>query len=200
MAPAGTDGLAAAPAAGASGRWVSVGRLAPNKALELAIMALLVTRAHDDPGASLQVIGRPVVASYSAALRRFVDDLGLRDAVTFRGALSDAALASAVAGSDVFVLPSRHEGFGVPVVEAMALGVPVVANDAGALPDVVGDGGLLVDAGDPYALAAAVARVRAEPGLRTTLVDAGARRVAALDLPSAGDRAADVIVRVVSGA
>ena len=128
-------------------------------------MALLVARAHDDAAATLQVVGRPVVPSYTAALHRFVDELGLHDAVTFRGALSDAALADAVADADVFVLASRHEGFGVPVLEAMASGVPVVANDAGALPEVVGDGGLLVDATDPYALAGAVARLRREAGL-----------------------------------
>ena len=116
-------------------------------------MALLVAREHDDPAATLQVVGRPVVPSYTAALHRFVDEMGLHDAVLFSGALSDAALVAAVAGSDVFVLTSRHEGFGVPVMEAMTLGVPVVANAAGALPEVVGDAGLLVDALNPYAVA-----------------------------------------------
>jgi len=170
-----------------------VGRLAPNKAIELAITALLVTREHDDPAATLQVVGRPVVPSYTAALHRFVDDLGLHEAVVFRGALSDAALVAAVADADVFVLTSRHEGFGVPVLEAMALGVPVVANDAGALPEVVGDGGLLVDANDPYALAGAVAQLRNRSDLRSTLAEAAWRRVGVLDLPSAGDRAADLV-------
>jgi glycosyltransferase involved in cell wall biosynthesis len=153
---------------------------------------LLVARWHDDPAATLQVVGRPVAPSYTAALHRFVADLGLRDAVVFSGAVSDSALAAAVAGSDVFVLTSRHEGFGVPVIEAMTLGVPVVANEAGALPEVVGDGGLLVDATDPYAVADAVARLRREPGLRDSLAAAATRRVHALDLASAGERAIDL--------
>ena len=101
-----------------------------------------------------------MVPSYTAALRRFVDEMGLRDAVTFTGAVSDEELVGAMAGADVLVVTSRHEGFGVPVLEAMSLGLPVVANDTGALPEVVGDAGLLVDASDPYALAAAVARVQ----------------------------------------
>jgi L-malate glycosyltransferase len=185
-----------APVATSGARWVSVGRLAPNKGIELAVMALLVAREHSDPAAMLQVVGRPVVPSYTTALHRFVDDMGLHDAVLFSGALSDAALAAAVAGSDVFVLTSRHEGFGVPVLEAMTLGVPVVANAAGALPEVVGDAGLLVDALDPYAVAAAVARVRREAGLRESLAAAASRRVEALDLTSAGDRAVDVISAV----
>ena len=73
------------------------------------------------------------------------------------------------------------------------LGVPVVANEAGALPEVVGDGGLLVDADDPYAVADAVSRLRADAELRATLADAARRRIDALDLASAGDRAVDLI-------
>jgi glycosyltransferase involved in cell wall biosynthesis len=186
-------GAGADEGATAGARWVSVGRLAPNKGIELAVMALLVAREHDDPAATLQVVGRPVVPSYTAALHRFVDEMGLRDAVLFSGALSDAALAAAVTASDVFVLTSLHEGFGVPVLEAMTLGVPVVANAAGALPEVVGDAGLLVDALNPYAVAEAVARLRGEAGLRATLAAAASRRVDALDLPSAGDRAVDLV-------
>jgi L-malate glycosyltransferase len=187
-----TADRAAAP--GASGaRWVSVGRLAPNKAIELAVMALLVVRAHDDPAATLQVVGRSVVPSYTAALRRFVDDMGLHDAVDFSGALSDAGLAAAVAGADVFVLTSGHEGFGVPVMEAMMLGVPVIANEAGALPEVVGDGGLLVDANNPYAVADAVSRLLGDAELRATLARTARHRIDALDLASAGDRAVDLI-------
>ena len=197
MAPTGSGAGApptrAVTAPDGGDRWVSVGRLAPNKAIELAVMALLVAREHEDPAATLQVVGRPVAPSYTAALRRFVEAVGLGEAVVFSGALSDSALAAAVGGSDVFVLTSRHEGFGVPVLEAMTLGVPVVANEAGALPEVVGDGGLLVDATDPYAVAGAVARLRGDAGLRDSLAAAAARRVASLDLPSAGDRAIDLV-------
>ena len=177
-------------------RWVSVGRLAPNKAVELAVMALLVTRAHHDPAATLDVVGRPVVPSYTAALRRFIDEMGLHSAVTFSGAVSDRELVSALARADVLVMTSRHEGFGVPALEAMSLGLPVVANDAGALPEVVGDAGLLVDAGDPYALAAAVARVLGDADLRAALSAAGARQIAALDLPTAGERAVDLVTEL----
>jgi glycosyltransferase involved in cell wall biosynthesis len=191
VVPAGGGGEASATSPVRAGaRWVSVGRLAPNKATELAVMALLVTRAHHDPAATLEVVGRPVVPSYSAALHRFVDELGLHDAVTFTGAVSDQALGAHMGGADVFVVPSRHEGFGVPVLEAMLSGLPVVANAAGALPEVVGDAGLLVDAEDPYAFADAVARAVGDPVLRAALAAAAATRVADLDLASAGERAA----------
>jgi glycosyltransferase involved in cell wall biosynthesis len=156
-------------------------------------MALLVTRAHYDPAATLRVVGRPVVPAYTRALRRFARELGVRDAVTFAGQLSDVDLVAAMAQSDALVMASQHEGFGVPVLEAMSIGLPVVANRAGALPEIVGDGGLLVDASDPYALAIAVARVATDADLRGDLARAAARRVEALDLASAGDRAADLV-------
>jgi len=184
----------ARPAPRARGaRWLSVGRLAPNKALEHAVTALLVARAHHDPDASLQLVGRPVVTSYTAALQRFIAELGLDQAVTFVGQLGDEDLHRALAQADVLVLPSAHEGFGIPVVEAMALGLPVVANRAGALPDIVGEGGLLVDATDPYALAGAVASVQGDRGLIGRLASGAARQLAALDLPGAGARLADLV-------
>lgn len=174
-------------------RWVSIGRLAPNKGIEDALFALLVTREHLDSAATLTVVGRPVVSAYTAALARSTDELGLRQAVTFSGALSDADLSRALAGSDVLVVTSRHEGFGVPVLEALAAQVPVVANASGALPEVLGDAGLLVPAGDPYAVAGAVARVLGDADLREELAVAARRRLVHLDLASAGARAVDAI-------
>ena len=178
---------------GQGARWISVGRVAPNKGIELALMALLVTRAHHDPDVTLQVVGRSVVPAYSRALERFVDELGVRDAVTFRGGISDPELVAAMGASNVLVMGSRHEGFGVPVIEAMTMGLPVVANREGALPEIVGDAGLLVDATDPYALADAAARAAHDGELRRSLAEAGAKRVKDLDLPTAGDRAVDLI-------
>ena len=156
-------------------------------------MALLVTRAHHDPAATLRVVGRPVVPAYTRALLRFAYELGVHDAVSFTGQLSDADLVTAITESDALVMASQHEGFGVPVLEAMSMGLPVVANDSGALPEIVGDAGLLVDASDPYALAGAVARMAADADLRAALARSAAQRVEALDLPSAGDRTIDLV-------
>ncbi len=179
--------------ADAGARWLCVGRVAPNKGIELALMALLVARAHHDPMVTLQVVGRPVVPAYTRALERFVDELGIRDAVTFRGGVSDADLVATMAQSDALIMASRHEGFGVPVIEAMTMGLPVVANREGALPEIIGDAGLLVDATDPYALAEAAARIVADGDLRRPLAESGARRVQALDLPTAADRTVDLL-------
>ena len=190
--PAPPGASPAPPSTGA--HWIAIGRMAPNKSLERALIALLVARAHYDPDTTLLVVGRPVVPSYTAALHRFADELGLHDAVTFAGALSDDDLSTALRRADALVVSSRHEGFGVPVIEAMSVGVPVVANAAGALPEVVGDGGLLVDAADPYVVADAADRVGRDAPLREVLARAASARVAALDLPSAGPRAAELVL------
>lgn len=91
----------------------------------------------------------------------------------------DDALAL-LAGSDVAVLPSGPEGFGLVAVEAMAVGTPVVAYAAGALPDVVGDAGVLVPPGNVAALADALRRVLDDEALRERLVAAGHKRARTL--------------------
>ena len=193
LRPAGPPHRTPAPRPGGGTRWISVGRLAPNKGIEDVLAALLVARTHHDPEARLAVVGRAVVPAYARALLRHVDEMGLRHAVRFTGAVSDDELRTMLSGADVLVVASRHEGFGVPALEAMSLGLPVVANDAGALPEVVGDGGLLVDTGDPYVLAGAVERIRSDETLRGTLGAAASLRLSALDLPTAGDRVVELL-------
>jgi glycosyltransferase involved in cell wall biosynthesis len=194
------DGSAAAPdpsvvAAGPSGgtRWLAVGRVSPNKALEHTIAALAVARAHGDPETTLQLVGKPATDSYVAALHRYVAELGLAGAVQFTGHASDATVASAYGRADVLVVTSEHEGFCVPVVEAMAAGVPVVAFDQGAVPEVLGGAGVLVADKDPYALAAAIAAVLRDTPRREDRIAAGRHRMAALRLDTAAERFVDLL-------
>ena len=121
-------------------------------------------------------------------------------AVQFAGHASDATVASAYAGADVLVVTSEHEGFCVPVVEAMAAGLPVVAFDQGAVPEVLGGAGVLVSDKDPYALAAAIAALLRDAPRRDAVIEAGRRRLAALDLDSAADRFVDLLVPLIAPA
>ncbi len=180
------------PAKGA--RWLSVGRLAPNKCVEVAITALAVTRAHGDPDATLHVIGKPSTSTYDDALRQLVADLGLSDAVTFGGYASDATVAAAYAESDVLIITSDHEGFCVPVVEAMSVGLPVVAFNQGAVPDVLGEAGVLVDTKDPYHLSSAIADLLRDTGRLAELNGAAAEQLRQLDLETAADRFIGLLV------
>ena len=182
--------------AGASdgARWLAVGRVSPNKGLESTVAALAVARAHTDPRATLQIIGKPATDSYVAALHRYVAELGLAGAVRFSGHASDATVASAYAEADVLVVTSEHEGFCVPVVEAMAAGVPVVAFDQGAVPEVLGGAGALVSDKDPYALASSISALLADAPRREVMVAAGRRRLVELDLATAADRFVNLLV------
>ena len=90
---------------------------------------------------------------------------------------------------------SEHEGFGVPLLEAMSHGVPVVAFASGAVPEVVGDAGVLLDDRGPRRVADEVAALLADPDRREALVAAGRARPAALGL----DRAASDLVAALRG-
>jgi len=102
----------------------------------------------------------------------------VRARVAFTGPVSDAELRALYVGASVFVFPSRHEGFGLPPLEAMSLGAPVVCADAASLPEVVGDAALLFAPGDAAALATALSRVLDDPALRERLSRAGRERAA----------------------
>ena len=180
--------------AGDGGRWLHVGRLAPNKAVERLLDALLVHRLRDDPGATLAVVGRPSVVPYASALHAYAAELGLAGAVRFTGRLDDEGLDAAYREADVVVVSSEHEGFCLPAAEAMAHGVPVVALSRGALPEVVGPAAILVDQPDPRALAAAVQCLRADPGRRRELVAAGRARVGELGLAGVAGQLASLLL------
>jgi glycosyltransferase involved in cell wall biosynthesis len=183
--------------AGPGARWLAVGRVSPNKALESTIAALAVAHAQGDVGATLHIIGKPATDSYDSALHRYVAELGLADAVQFGGHASDATVAGAYAEADVLVVTSEHEGFCVPVVEAMSAGLPVVAFDQGAVPEVLGGSGVLVSDKDPFALAGAIAALLGDASRRAAMIEGGRRRVAELGLDSAANRFVDLLVPLV---
>jgi glycosyltransferase involved in cell wall biosynthesis len=95
--------------------------------------------------------------------------------------VDDADLASLYAGASVVVMPSRAEGFGLPVLEAMTLGVPLVTSDDPAMREVGGGATQLFPVGDPTALSAAIVRVLGDAGLRAQLIEAGRMRAQDFD-------------------
>jgi glycosyltransferase involved in cell wall biosynthesis len=162
---------------GAGSAWLSVGRLAPHKGIQHLIAALALHRRLYDPAARLRVVGTSACAAYATALEQLRDDLALTDAVTFSGEVSDGELGAHYRAADVYVCGSEHEGFGVPLLEAMHHGLPVVAVGATAVPETVGDAAVVLPTPAPAPFAAAVARVLRDRDLRAALVEAGARRV-----------------------
>ncbi len=105
-----------------------------------------------------------------------IRELGLEDAVIRPGFVSNETLPVLYAAADVLAFPSLFEGFGIPLLEAMASGTPVCASDVSSIPEVVGDAGILFDPQDPVAIAAALSRILGDPALRERLVALGLER------------------------
>jgi alpha-1,3-rhamnosyl/mannosyltransferase len=105
-----------------------------------------------------------------------VKQLYLKEHVRFLGPVKDADLPALYCGAAVFVFPSEYEGFGLPVLEAMACGAPVVCGNRSSLPEVAGDAALLCDPHDPEALARAIEQTLTDRDLRTTLQQRGLAR------------------------
>jgi glycosyltransferase involved in cell wall biosynthesis len=131
-------------------------------------------------------------------LRSFIEELGLRDAVTLAGSVSGAALEAYYRAADVFVMASDHEGFCVPLAEAMGHGVPIVAYGVTAVPETVGGVGLVLDDKAAVPFAAAVGRVLRDDALRAVLADAGRARAAGFDLASSTQRFVSLVQEAVA--
>ncbi len=145
-----------------------VGALQARKDPVTAIEALSMI----DAGLRLVLVGPDKGAERKS--RDAVARLGLNGRVEFAGHVGMDELATLYRDAEALVFPSHYEGFGLPVVEAMASGTPVVAAAAGAVPEVAGDAAILVEPGDPVALAGGIERALAD---RERLVRAGLERV-----------------------
>lgn len=104
---------------------------------------------------------------------RQVEELGLERQVVLTGYVTEEDLPTLLSGARLFVLPSLYEGFGLPVLEALACGTPVVCSNASSLPEVVGDAAILVDPLDVEELAAAMERILGNEALQAELIERG---------------------------
>jgi len=124
-----------------------------------------------------------------------VQSRGLDNRVRFTGYVPREELIPLLSGADAFVFPSLFEGFGFPILEAMACRVPVITSNASSLPEVAGDAALLVDPRDESALAHAIIRVLSDGALRATLVERGLRRAASFTWARCGSETMAVLQR-----
>ncbi len=156
--------------------WLFVGRFAPNKCQHDVIAAFAMYRRHFDRQARLTLIGSPSPLKYRRALQSLAADLQVSDAVEFHGAMPFARLLAYYRAADVFVCMSEHEGFCVPILEAMELGVPVVAFDAAAVGETMGGAGVLLKDKDPTLVAREVHDLLDDPHARSAVVRGGSAR------------------------
>jgi glycosyltransferase involved in cell wall biosynthesis len=125
--------------------------------------------------------------------------LGLDEAVTFAGFVADEDLPAVYNLAEAFAFPTLYEGFGLPVLEAMACGTPVVTADNSCMPELVGDAALLIGATDTEGLAHAVGRLLFEPALREKLIAAGLERAKQFTWGAAAQKLLAAYDRLLAG-
>ena len=155
-----------------------VGRLAPNKRHDLAIAAFAAYQRACAPDARLVCVGEPLAPSYKRLVERMARDSGATR-VEVTGGISQTELNAAYAEASVLLSTSEHEGFCVPLLEALHFGVPVVARPSGAMPEVGGDAVLWT--GEPLDLAVVAELIDLavrDQELRTELARRGRERLA----------------------
>lgn len=158
---------------------IHVGRIAPNKCIEDVIKVFYFFRNFVEPKSKLWLIGTDVDTElYSFGLRQLVTKLCLDDYVKFTGPLSDEEVQAFYKNGDVYLCMSEHEGFCLPVIEAMHFGCPVVGFAAGAVPETLGAGAVLVKEKRHAEIAELLGQICNDADLRQKILAAGKDRVA----------------------
>jgi L-malate glycosyltransferase len=166
---------------------LAVGQILPQKAVHKVVAAFAKYR-QSDPTARLWLVGSHAMSEgYLGQVRDAIRAEGLEDAVTLTGTVPMSALVAYYRGATAFVTLSEHEGFCVPLLEAMRSDLPVVASDAGAIPDTLGDAGILLSGTDPDTVAAALERAVRDTALRKDLIARGRRHLVAFTPEAVAD-------------
>jgi glycosyltransferase involved in cell wall biosynthesis len=159
---------------GSGAFFLYVGTLSPPKNVTGLLEAFARLRQRPAGRAvRLVLVGKPVGASWERSLRRLIQRLDLADAVTLEPYVDESMLRALYRSAVALILPSFAEGFGLPVLEAMACGTAVVVSRTAALCEVAGEAALRVDPHEPGELAQAMERLLVEPDLRRTLIASG---------------------------
>lgn len=172
---------------------VTVGRLVPNKRIDEVLRVFACYERTCAPGSRLAIVGGDEgFEVYGSACRRLARQLGIRD--PFRGSVSEAEKEELLASATAYLVCSEHEGFCVPLVEAMRHGVPIVARGFGAVPETLGAAGIVAP---PEATAAELAELLhlavTEPALGAAMAAGREERLAALAPAPVGRRLLELL-------
>ncbi len=159
--------------------WLYVGRIAPNKKVDDVIRAFDLYHREIEPNSRLLLVGNaPEKDRYVLEIKALIATLRLERSVIFPGHLPAEALGVFYELADVYICLSEHEGFCVPLIEAMSFDVPVVAFASTGMPGTLGDSGVLLHRKEPALVAEVMHEVLTNPALREGLIARQRRRVA----------------------
>ncbi|HXF60215.1 MAG TPA: glycosyltransferase family 1 protein [Caldilineaceae bacterium] len=157
--------------------WLYLGTLEPRKNLTLLLEAFARWRRQAPPAdQGVQLVLAGAQGWYYQAIYARAHDLGLHEAVRFPGYVADEELPDWYRAAEAFLYPSRFEGFGLPVLEAMACGAPVLCSNAAGVREVAGEAALLLPPDDAGAWVAGFTLIAGQPALRAALRAAGLAR------------------------
>lgn len=165
---------------------LAIGTIEPRKNIPL-LVAAFADAARDLDDICLVLAGAPGPDSerVNEALQRV--ETGVRSRIVITGTVSDVEKQALLSNATALAYPSRYEGFGLPLLEAMAASVPIVAANTGSIPEVAGDAAVLVADQDQASLAAAITRLVTNNDARTDLVARGHARLARFDWSRTGE-------------
>ena len=186
-----------------------MGTMEPRKNLERLLAAFSILRRTYERPCKLVIVGRKGWLTCRGGSRAALADKqvvgaareppsGIERDVILTGFLPDAVVISLMQEARVFAMPSLYEGFGLPLVTAMACGTPIAASNAGAIPEVVGDAGLLFDPYDVEAMAEVLRRILTSPSLAGQLAEAGKRCHARFSWAKCAEETVEVYKHVLS--
>lgn len=158
-----------------------VGRVAPNKCIEDIIKVFYFLHHHVRRNSRLWLVGIDIDTElYSFSLKRLARELEVEKCVHFSGGLADSEVRAFYEASSSYLCMSEHEGFCVPLIEAMNFGLPIVAYASSAVPDTLGAGGILVREKRHAEIAELIEELHVDSALRARVIAEGRRRVANL--------------------
>lgn len=158
--------------------WLTVGRVAPSKAIEDVLRIFAIYKHNINPNAELFIIGSLGVTSYVTALKLLIDDLSLKNSAYLVGLVSDSQLEAYYRQADLYLTASQHEGFCVPLPESMVYGIPILARSSSAIPETLGEAGVLFNELGYEAVAEMAHILISDPMIRQQVIETQYQRVA----------------------
>jgi len=157
---------------------LTVGGVRPNKGHEALIEAFATYCYYFNAQARMFIVGTQddAFAGYASRLRQLIEGWSMESRIVFTGEVSTSLLKSYYLIADALLITSKHEGFCVPLVEAMALKVPIIAYAATAIRETANDAALIWEERDPFLLAQSIDFLKTNEDARVELVDRGSRR------------------------